>query len=778
MKEPALKFDEACFERRVLESNPDCMKVLDLSGNIIYMNRNGLQLFEVDDYNTIHNRPWALCWQSPFRETIEKGIAAALQGETVSLQAFCHTMKGKAKWWNVTVSPIYEFDGGPVCSLLAISRDVSEQMEFSKQQDENNFELNSIVQQTPAPTLVLRGEQLRIEYINPPMLGLLGRGTEVIGQRLIDLLPELEGQYVWEQVTNVYEKGIDFDQQEVPVAHNRGGKIQTYYYNLAYRPLRDGERIVGMIQVASDVTEQVLARQRLEASTASLQNTISQAPFAISIFRGKDFIIETANEAMFRFWGKKAADVINRPFFEALPEARLQGYEELMTTVLKIGKSFSATEWPVRVQREDSIETIYGDFTFEPLRDSEGRVTGIMTVANDITERVLARRRLEESEENLRSLVLHSPVGMCVLDAATLVAEIVNESFVSISGRKAEEIMGRPYWQVFTETKDSHADLLRQVVETGIPYSDREAELPINRDGQTERIYVDFVYMPMKDSEGHVTNVAIYVMENTSQVMARQKVEEQVTQRTTELADANKNLQIMNRELQRSNQNLEEFAHAASHDLKEPIRKIHFFTHQLKDQLHQRLNENELRSFVRIENATLRMGNLIDDLLLYSHVSQRPHETEPVDLNDQVARVLEDLELDIQEKKALIEVEQLPVVRGYRRQLQQLFQNLVSNALKYSRAGTQPHIHISAEKTIENAKEFYVIEVSDNGIGFEQQYAEKIFLMFSRLHGKSEYSGTGVGLSIVKKVVENHHGFIRVVSRVNEGACFRIYLPA
>jgi len=777
MKEAAPKFDEASFERRVLESNPDCMKVLDLSGNIIYMNRNGLQLFEVDDYQTIHNRPWALCWQSPFRETIEKGIDAALNGETVSLQAFCPTMKGKAKWWNVTVSPIYETDGGPVCALLAISRDVSEQMESRKQQDEDNFELNSIVQQTPAPTLVLRGEQLHIEYINPPMLGLLGRGVEVIGQRLIDLLPELEGQYVWEQVMKVYEKGIDFDQQEVPVAHNRGGEIHTYYYNLAYRPLRDGNNIVGMIQVASDVTEQVIARQKLEASTESLKNTISQAPFAISIFRGKDFVIETANEAMFRFWGKKAAEVIGRSFFEALPEARSQGFEELMTTVLKIGKSFSATEWPVRVHREEAIETIYGDFTFEPLRDSNGTVNGIMTVANDITERVLARRRLEESEENLRSLVLHSPVGMCVLDAPTLVAEIVNESFVSISGRSAGEIMGKPYWEVFTETKNSHADLLKQVVETGIPYSAREAELPIHRKGRMERIYVDFVYMPMKNSEGQVTNVAIYVMENTSQVMARQKVEELVTQRTTELADANKSLQLMNRELQRSNQNLEEFAHASSHDLKEPIRKIHYFTHQLKDQLKQRLSEGELRSFVRIENATLRMGNLIDDLLLYSHVSQRPHETEPVDLNDQVMRVLEDLELDIEEKKALIEVEQLPIVRGYRRQLQQLFQNLVSNALKYSRASVQPMIRIRAEKTIENAKEFYVIEVSDNGIGFEQQYAEKIFLMFSRLHGRSEYSGTGVGLSIVKKVVENHHGFIRVESGVNEGACFRIYLP-
>jgi light-regulated signal transduction histidine kinase (bacteriophytochrome) len=164
-----------------------------------------------------------------------------------------------------------------------------------------------------------------------------------------------------------------------------------------------------------------------------------------------------------------------------------------------------------------------------------------------------------------------------------------------------------------------------------------------------------------------------------------------VEERTRELARANK-------ELQRSNQNLEEFAHAASHDLKEPVRKIHFFTNQLKQQLSAGLGESEVRLFTRIEDATQRMGNLIDDLLLYSHVSQRPHEKERIDLNQKVDRVLEDLELDIQEKSAIIHVGNLPTVKGYRRQLQQVFQNLISNALKYSKRDVPPYITITASK--------------------------------------------------------------------------------
>jgi light-regulated signal transduction histidine kinase (bacteriophytochrome) len=247
-------------------------------------------------------------------------------------------------------------------------------------------------------------------------------------------------------------------------------------------------------------------------------------------------------------------------------------------------------------------------------------------------------------------------------------------------------------------------------------------------------------------------------------------------------------LQGINKELQRSNQNLEEFAHAASHDLKEPIRKIQFFTDQLRSQLSERLNESEKHTFNRIENASKRMGALIDDLLLFSHVSSKPHAKEVVDLNERVKRVLEDLELEVQLKSATITINPLPIVKGYRRQLQQLFQNLIGNALKYSKPGIAPIITItSTELGDENAwlklpeagqqKLFYCIEVKDNGIGFEQNEAERIFHMFHRLHGNAEYRGTGVGLSIARKVVENHNGKIIAESEPGMGAAFKVYLP-
>jgi signal transduction histidine kinase len=238
-------------------------------------------------------------------------------------------------------------------------------------------------------------------------------------------------------------------------------------------------------------------------------------------------------------------------------------------------------------------------------------------------------------------------------------------------------------------------------------------------------------------------------------------------------------------ELRQSNNKLEEFAHAASHDLKEPMRKVKVFSDKLKKNLNDRMSEDERRMFERMQIATERMTLLVDDLLTYSHLSMSAVEMEEVDLNKKLAMVLSDLEVAIEEKNANVIVEPLPVVKGYRRQLQQLFQNLVSNALKYSKAGVSPEIRITASVVsgdqtllkLPAEKKYHLVEVKDNGIGFDQEYAERIFQMFHRLHGRSEYSGTGIGLAIAKKVVENHRGFIWAEGKPGEGATFRVLLP-
>lgn len=259
-------------------------------------------------------------------------------------------------------------------------------------------------------------------------------------------------------------------------------------------------------------------------------------------------------------------------------------------------------------------------------------------------------------------------------------------------------------------------------------------------------------------------------------------LEKKVLERTAEL-------EKLNAELKRSNQNLEEFAYAASHDMKEPIRKIHFFADRLKERLLDKMEEEDRRYFERLEAGTKRMATLIDDLLLYSHVNRGLASVEPVDLNQMLSFVLDDLELHIEQKGARVEAGPLPLVNGRPRQLQQLFENLIGNALKYSRADQPPVVRITSRlvdgsargihaTALNRDKKYHLIEISDNGIGFDPEDAERIFNVFTRLHGNSLYRGTGVGLSIAQKVVENHDGLIWAEGKLGTGATFFVLLPA
>lgn len=618
--------------------------------------------------------------------------------------------------------------------------------------------------------MVLRGDDFRIEHINAPMLHMMGRGEEVMGQPFLSIMPELEGQHAWQQVERVYREGVSFEQWEVLVPHNRTGTMQDYYYNVAYRPLKEDSRITGMIQVAIDVTEEVVSRKKLEESEERYRTLIEETTVATAFYTGPEVRIRYANATMLHYWGK-GREAIGKTFREALPELESQPFPGLLEAVYATGESYVGTEEKAELRIAGELRPFYFNFTYKALRDAEGRVYAVHHTAMDVTEQVTARRKVEESRQDLHKMILQAPIAIAILRTKEYVVEIVNKHALEFWGRTYEEVINRPLFDALPELRtQGFREFFDGIYDSGVPIHLKEHPITFKRAGKTEDFYFNFLYEVLDDANGEVNGLMAIGVDVTLQTTTRLKIEEAVEERTKELAKANA-------ELQRSNANLEEFAHAASHDLKEPVRKIHFFTTQLKAGLKTRLEETEIRSFNRIEAATERMGALIDDLLLYSHVSQRPHETEAVNLNVKIQRVIEDLELDIEEKKAVITIGTLPVVQGYTRQLQQLFQNLISNALKYSKADVPPHIEISAAEAEENGRKYNVILVKDNGIGFDPQYAEKIFQMFARLHSKTEYSGTGVGLSIVKKVVENHSGFIRVESVVGAGSVFKIYLP-
>lgn len=258
------------------------------------------------------------------------------------------------------------------------------------------------------------------------------------------------------------------------------------------------------------------------------------------------------------------------------------------------------------------------------------------------------------------------------------------------------------------------------------------------------------------------------------------------TQDVTE--DYNKSLQLKkrNKELEQNINELNEFNHVASHDLQEPLRKIQTFASRIYDKEKENLSEFGNEYLHRIEKAADRMRVLINDLLQYSRTNRTEKNLVKTDLNEVLFDSLNELSQNIEEKNAIINHSQLPIIKGVHFQIQQLFSNLLSNSLKYSKENIAPVIDIDATEIIaknevnlkdKSDKKYFKITFTDNGIGFEQEYAEKIFLLFNRLHGKTEYYGTGVGLAICKKIVENHRGHIIAYSKPNVGTTFTIYLP-
>lgn len=400
---------------------------------------------------------------------------------------------------------------------------------------------------------------------------------------------------------------------------------------------------------------------------------------------------------------------------------------------------------------------------------------GVLTVVQDRTEENRIIKQLEDQTRQLQAqkalldnLLRHSPAGISVTQVIRNAEGAIVDGRTILANDPALEYIGISKEAYLTKTV-SELDpailtsplfqMARSTLQTGKPFFTQYYFAPAHR-------WLELSVAKMDDD--HLINVFMDVTSTKEAQIRQQKLLE---------------------ELQRSNENLEEFAYAASHDLKEPIRKVLFFSDRLRHRLEGRLDAEDLRMFNRLEAANKRMGTLVDDLLTYSQVSQLPNQYQDVDLNLLMQAILDDLELEIVEKKAQINIADLATIKGHPRQLQQLFQNLVGNALKYHKTGVPPEINICCSTTMgketplnlspeELEQKFYIIEVVDNGIGFDPKDADRIFNVFQRLHSNSEYRGTGVGLAIARKVAQNHGGYIHAESKPGEGASFKVYLPA
>ncbi|WP_298715640.1 ATP-binding protein, partial [Chitinophaga sp.] len=430
----------------------------------------------------------------------------------------------------------------------------------------------------------------------------------------------------------------------------------------------------------------------------------------------------------------------------------------------------------------------------------EAKIEGLATGADDYLIKPFSAREVvakvdahiktaqyrKQTARLLNSFLMQAPAAIAVLHGPAHIYTLANSKFLALAGKPEDEILGHSIRQIWPEIEGQEIlSLLENVYASGKPFTANELPTTtVRNNGENTTGYYDYILHPLKNEEGHVTDVMLYAHEVTDKVQARKTIAES-EQHLRQLAEERKRfaeklestVEKRTRELQRSNEDLMHFAHVASHDLKEPVRKIKTFGKRLWDEYAGDVPEKGQTYVRKVLTAADRMLSVIEGILRYSAISASEQAYSPVNLNDLITHIQSDLELPIQQKGAVIRCDDLPVIDGAAILLHQLFYNIIQNALKFSRPDHAPVITITCSEQTIGSTAHARISVSDNGIGFDEQYAARIFETFARLHPADKFEGTGLGLALCKKIAERHGGTISAGSRGQEGAEFIITLP-
>lgn len=525
----------------------------------------------------------------------------------------------------------------------------------------------------------------------------------------------------------------------------------------------------GFLVWASDCTEAFLEHTQagiLQEKMSLLEHVLHNMEEGVSISDGSGHIIYT-NKAEDQMFGYEPGGL----YGQHVSVQNAYGQDEnaaIVAQVMEVIRSqgFWSGEWHNRRKDRTPFYT-YAHIT----ASGEGENFRFICVQRDITREKETMEALQQ-ETKLKQTITDNATATLFMMNAEGYCTFMNPAGEQMFGFSQEEIRSKPlHYLVHHHRPDGSFYPMQECpIDRALPenYDVRAHEdLFFRKDGSTLR--VSCAASPIFENGVPVSTV-IEVRDITREKEAQERLRRSAEELEIKVRERTSELEV-------ANEQLTQFAYAASHDLQEPLRKIHFFSDRLKQTLGDQLPPSERAMFDRMENATQRMRTLIDDLLSYSHTSLGTTAFETVDLNVLLNEVLEDMEATIAETEARIEKEPLPIVQGNARQLRQLLQNLLSNGIKYAKPESRPELWISARELGATQNGTYEIKVRDNGIGFEQGDADRIFHVFQRLHGRSEYAGTGIGLAIVRKVAENHGGNITAHSQPGLGATFTLSLP-
>lgn len=711
-----------------------------------------------------------------FKEALTSGFLH-YEARVIWKDKSIHWVEGKGK--------VFYDENNEPSKLIGTVRDITEEKKYQQKIEESEKKLRNLIMQSPVPKAILRGSDFVIEMANFVLLDNIWKKEEidVQGKKLLELFPELEKQKYATLLKQVYETGKVYAESESLLYIEN--EDSQFYVDFEFAPLRESDdSISGVRMTLIDVTEKVETRKKIEESEMRFRSLTESIP---------QLIWETNAEGNALFTSGKWLEYTGiQPGTEGSWEAMIHpdDFQEnirIWQNALKTGEMYRCD---VRMRRKDGNyrwHTVIG----EPVYNIENKIikwvgafTDIHTekaFTHELEQQVTARTReliqinesLRKSEERYHLMVEEIQEYAIIYLNRDGIIENWNVGAEKIKGFKAEEIIGK-YFAVFYTEKDQKNNLPQTLLQRA-----RDNGKAIHEGWRTRKngnlFWASVVITAVHNKQGEVIGFS----KVTHDLTDKKRADDTLKLNAMELEQKNNELEEMNKELQ-------SFAYISSHDLQEPLRKIQTFASQIIEKEAANLSENGLDKFRRMQNAAQRMQTLINDLLSYSRTNVQERNFVKIDLSQIIEEVKDDLKEELEQKNAVIEVEKTSEVNVILFQFKQLLYNLISNSLKFSDPDVPVKIKITSKivtgKELNNEKvisykDYCHIRVSDNGIGFESQYNKKIFEVFQRLHGRDRYNGTGIGLAIVKKIVENHNGVITASGVMNEGASFDIYIP-
>ena len=676
-------------------------------------------------------------------------------------------------YFNFVYQPLFEEDPENASGIIVVATEVTQQV-LSKQalqRSENQF--RNLVTQSQFAKAILKGPGLVISIANESMLNIWRRSLdEVVGKRLIEVFPELEGQKFIELLNDVYNSGKIHRENEAIAYVDGPGGLKKHYLDFQYAPILEVDGTVsGIMASVNDVTDKVTLRQQF-AETADRLSLATDgtrlATWDLNIQTRE--IIHSGRLAV--IFGYEETRVLSHR--EMRDQVHPEDLHAIVEKAFQLALTTGIYYYEARIIHQD--QSVHWIRTQGKVLFGEGHVPQRMLgTMMDITDRKESELALKTSEGKFRTLADSMPQFVWTGDAQGNL-NYFNRSMLSYSGRSAEDIEQNGWLQlVHDDDREESLRLWNQSVKEGTEFM---FEHRLKRlDGEYR--WYQCRAIPQRNADGSIEMWVGTSLDIHDNRLFIDQLETKVQERTQQLI-------VANNELVRTNMELAQFAYVASHDLQEPLRKIQTFATRILETEIDVLSERGRDYFHRMQASSMRMQQLIVDLLAFSRANVVEKHLERTDLNQVLQNVKEQLGDIILAENAVIQSDMLPVRDVIVYQFEQLFMNLIANSLKFIGTDRAPVIEIRSGEVpgaaipmaeADSARHYQYISFTDNGIGFDPQYKDRIFQVFQRLHNRSAYEGTGIGLAICKKIVENHKGLIDAVGRPGIGSTFIIYLP-